>query len=84
MSADLRRGLLEDLDGTTWDAIVIGAGPSGAMAARRLSLAGARVLLVEKKRFPRLKVCGACLSRAALEELDRAGLRSLVEQPWWN
>ena len=51
---------------TTWDAIVIGAGPAGchgrpAVVARRR----ASVLLVEKKRFPRPKVCGACLSRAA-------------------
>ena len=59
---------------------MIGAGPSGAMAARRLSLAGARVLLVEKKRFPRSKVCGACLSRAALAELHLAGLGSLPGQ----
>jgi menaquinone-9 beta-reductase len=78
MSADLPAGDLADLEGTIWDAIVIGAGPSGAMAARRLSLAGARVLLVEKKRFPRAKVCGACLSPLALEELALAGLGSLV------
>jgi menaquinone-9 beta-reductase len=78
MTADRASGNLADLDGTIWDAIVIGAGPSGAMAARRLSRAGARVLLVEKKRFPRQKVCGACLSPSALTELSRAGLGSLV------
>ena len=70
----------EDLDCTTWDAIVVGAGPSGALAARQLSLAGVRVLLVEKKRFPRPKVCGACLSVAALAELRSAGLGSLVQR----
>jgi menaquinone-9 beta-reductase len=78
MSADLACGALDDLDGTTWDAIVIGAGPAGAMAARRVASAGARVLLVEKKKLPRSKVCGACLSRAALAELELAGLGSLV------
>jgi flavin-dependent dehydrogenase len=78
MTAELARGELDDLDGTTWDAIAIGAGPAGAMAARRLALAGARVLLVEKKQLPRPKVCGACLSRAALAELQLAGLGSLV------
>ena len=36
------------------------------------------VLLVDKKRFPRTKVCGACLSGRALEELRLAGLGSLV------
>jgi flavin-dependent dehydrogenase len=71
---------LNVLHDTTWDAIVIGAGPAGAMAARRLSLAGARTLLVEKKRFPRPKVCGACLSPWALDELERAGLGSLATQ----
>ena len=59
MSADGACDGLDGLDGDVWDAIVIGAGPSGAMAARRLSLAGAAVLLVEKKRFPRSKVRGA-------------------------
>jgi menaquinone-9 beta-reductase len=80
MSADGASGDLADLESTIWDAIVIGAGPSGAMAARRLSRAGARVLLVEKKRFPRPKVCGACLSPSALTELGRAGLGSLVAE----
>ena len=78
MSPDPAAHDLKELDGTTWHAIVIGAGPAGAMAARRLSVAGARVLLVEKKRFPRPKVCGACLSPWALDELERAGLGSLV------
>ena len=59
MSADDPAGGLLDLDGTTWDVIVIGAGPAGTMAARGLSVAGASVLLVEKKPFPRPKVCGA-------------------------
>ena len=80
MSPELAAHDLNELDGTTWDAIVIGAGPAGAMAARRLSIAGARVLLVEKKRFPRPKVCGACLSPSALTELERAGLGSLATQ----
>ncbi len=78
MSSNLASDDLNGLHGTTWDAIVIGAGPAGAMAARRLSIAGARVLLVERKRFPRQKVCGACLSPSALTELERAGLGSLV------
>ncbi len=78
MSATGDCGDLAELDGTTWDAIVLGAGPAGALAARRLSRAGAKVLLVEKKCFPRPKVCGACLSPSALTELDRAGLGSLA------
>jgi menaquinone-9 beta-reductase len=63
---------------TTWDGVVIGAGPAGAMAARQLALGGRRVLLVEKKPFPRWKICGACLNGRALAALRSAGLGSLV------
>jgi geranylgeranyl reductase family protein len=41
-----------------FDAIVVGAGPAGSSAARRLSTGGARVLLLDKARFPRDKPCG--------------------------
>ena len=60
-----------------WDAIVIGAGPAGAMAARELARGGARVLLVEKQNFPREKVCGGCLNGHALGVLHSVGLGAL-------
>jgi menaquinone-9 beta-reductase len=62
----------------TWDAVVIGAGPAGALAARQLAEGGGRVLLLEKKRFPRWKVCGACLNGQALSVLESTGLGTLV------
>jgi len=68
----------DSLNGTTWDAIVVGAGPAGALAARLLAVGGVRVLLVEKKRFPRSKVCGACLNGQAMAVLRSAGLGSLI------
>lgn len=52
-----------------WDVLVIGAGPAGAAAAIRLARLGMRVLLVDRGRFPRPKVCGCCLSPAAMREL---------------
>lgn len=55
---------------TEWDVLVIGAGPAGAAAALRLARLGRRVLLVDRCRFPRPKVCGCCLSAAALRELS--------------
>ena len=67
------------VEGTTWDAVVIGAGPAGALAARQLALGGAGVLLVERARFPRWKVCGACLNGQALAALESAGLGSLAD-----
>lgn len=53
-----------------WDVLVIGAGPAGAAAALRLARLGRRVLLADRCRFPRPKVCGCCLSPAALHELS--------------
>jgi geranylgeranyl reductase family protein len=41
-----------------YDAIVVGAGPAGSTAARKLALGGARVLLLDKAPFPRDKPCG--------------------------
>jgi flavin-dependent dehydrogenase len=67
------------VEGTSWDAVVVGAGPAGTLAARGLALGGARVLLIEKASFPRWKVCGACLNGRALAVLRQAGLESLVE-----
>jgi flavin-dependent dehydrogenase len=67
----------ESVAESTWDAVVIGAGPAGAVAARQLAARGARVLLVDKKSFPRPKVCGACLNGAALQVLESIGLGAL-------
>lgn len=63
-----------------YDAVVIGAGPAGSLAGRGLALAGRRVALLDKQKFPRPKVCGCCLNRYALANLDRAGLGHLAEQ----
>ncbi len=57
-----------------WDVVVIGAGPAGAVAATLLARRGLAVLLVDKAPFPRPKVCGGCLNRAALAALEAAGL----------
>ena len=54
---------------TRFDAIVVGAGPAGSTAAYRLASGGARVLLVDKTRFPRDKPCGGGLTMRAIREL---------------
>ncbi|MEM6459355.1 MAG: FAD-dependent monooxygenase [Planctomycetota bacterium] len=66
-------------DAEVVDAAVIGAGPAGAIAAAGLARRGRRVLLIEKQRFPRPKVCGCCLNANALATLDHAGLGGLTE-----
>ena len=57
-----------------FDAVVVGAGPAGATAARGLAAAGWQVALVEKNEFPRAKVCGEFVSAPSLAILDRAGI----------
>jgi geranylgeranyl reductase family protein len=44
------------------DVIVVGAGPAGATAARRLARSGMRVLIVERFPLPRQKPCGGGIS----------------------
>jgi flavin-dependent dehydrogenase len=60
-----------------WDVVVLGAGPAGCLAARQLALTQLRVLLVERRRLPRFKVCGGCLGGAALDLLTQLGLGHL-------
>jgi menaquinone-9 beta-reductase len=57
-----------------YDVLVIGGGPSGAAAAYWLAQRGRRVLVVEKKRFPREKTCGDGLTPRAVRELHDMGL----------
>jgi len=64
----------------SWDAILLGAGLAGTVAARGLALAGRRVLLVEAKAFPRDKVCGGCLNPRAQRLLIEQGLREALRR----
>ncbi len=57
-----------------YDLIVIGGGPAGTSAAITCARNGARVLLLERGRFPRHKVCGEFVSAESLDLL--AGLLS--------
>lgn len=62
-----------------WDAVVAGAGPAGAATALRLAAGGARVLLLDRARFPRHKPCSEYLSPVAVAALERLGVRAELE-----
>lgn len=68
------------LDGLrdTWDAVVVGAGPAGSLAALLLARRGRSVLQVDKAVLPRWKVCGACLGASGVETLRRCGLGEVL------
>ena len=56
---------------TRYDAVVVGGGPAGSTAAYLLGESGYRVALLEKRAYPRDKVCGGCLSQKSVRFLDR-------------
>ncbi|MCM3875274.1 MAG: FAD-dependent monooxygenase, partial [Thermoanaerobaculia bacterium] len=53
---------------------MIGGSLAGSAAACALARTGARVIVLEKARFPRNKVCGCFLSHEALPILGNMGL----------
>lgn len=65
---------LRQVAGGSWDVVVVGGGPAGAIAARELARRSARVLLIDKVAFPRWKVCGSCLNGRSLHVLETLGL----------
>ncbi|ARB91253.1 NAD(P)/FAD-dependent oxidoreductase [Legionella longbeachae] len=58
----------------TLDVLIIGGGPAGATTAILLAKAGWSVGLIEKKEFPRKKVCGEFISATSLPLLQILGL----------
>ncbi len=71
---------LADLSSTTplFDAVIVGAGPSGAASAYWLAEAGWSVCLVEKKEFPREKTCGDGLTPRSVHQIAAMGLEPVV------
>lgn len=64
-----------------WDVVVIGAGPAGSTAALAAlsERPGARVLLLDRERFPRDKSCGDGIAPHVLDVLGPLGAADVVD-----
>ncbi|MFF7737513.1 MULTISPECIES: tryptophan 7-halogenase [unclassified Streptomyces] len=62
----------------TYDAIVIGGGPSGATTAGLLAKAGHKVLVLEKEQFPRYHI-GESLIPGLNSVVDELGVRETID-----
>ena len=58
-----------------FDAVVVGAGPAGSVAALVLARGGARVALADKASFPRDKACGDLVGPRGVQVLAELGVR---------
>ncbi|TAJ45802.1 NAD(P)/FAD-dependent oxidoreductase [Methanofollis fontis] len=66
-----------------YDAVIIGGGPAGASAGYLLARKGHRALIIDKKTFPRQKLCGGCLSDKTIRFLEKTygeTVQSLLEK----
>ena len=61
------------------DVIVVGAGPAGSSAAHYLAIAGYDVILVDRCKFPRDKICGDFVSPISQIELAQLGVTRTPE-----
>jgi geranylgeranyl reductase family protein len=62
---------------------VVGAGPSGATAARWCAKYGFSTLLIDQSYFPRDKTCGGMVSPRAIKELDFE-IQEVVKQEYYE
>jgi geranylgeranyl reductase family protein len=74
--------LPSDAASRTADVIVVGSGPAGSSTAFHLATAGLDVLVLEKSRFPREKVCGDGLTPRAVKALTGMGV-PIPESDGW-
>lgn len=54
-----------------YDVIVVGSGPGGSTAAYQLATFGYDVLVIDRKTFPRDKLCGGLITHKTLRLLER-------------
>jgi flavin-dependent dehydrogenase len=59
-----------------WDVAIVGGGPAGISTALHLQAAapGARIVVLEKERYPREKICAGGIGARAFRLLDKIGV----------
>lgn len=78
-SSHFTDGVIEVAAEQKFDVIIVGGGPAGASAAIRLAADGARVLVVEQKKFPREKLCGEFISPECFRHFTRLGVADEIK-----
>jgi flavin-dependent dehydrogenase len=61
------------------DVLIVGAGPAGSIAATILGRAGARVRIIDRSTFPRVKLCGDTVNPGTLAILRRLKVAEAIE-----
>src|SRR3989338_7302613 len=57
-----------------YDVVIVGGGPAGSICAMFLKRAGKEVLIIDKAKFPRDKVCGDAQGRKLAKDLKELGI----------
>lgn len=68
---------------TDYDVIVVGSGPAGGMCSYELSQKGLSVLIIEKEKLPRYKVCAGGLTKKAVDIIPE-DFQGIIENHTYN
>ncbi|MFL6584234.1 MAG: NAD(P)/FAD-dependent oxidoreductase [Chthoniobacterales bacterium] len=63
-----------------YDVAIVGGGPAGASCAAFCARSGLHVVLLDREKFPREKVCGDCLNPAIWTVLRQLGVEDRARQ----
>ncbi len=66
-----------------YDVAIVGAGPAGCAAALKLEEAGLNVVILEKKKLPRYKICGGGVVQRARKLLS-VDISGVVEREFYS